>query len=683
MNSRWGRLAAALLLCGSALPALAQTSTAGGRNIYEAAFFQQFAPSNALQIVERVPGFQLDEGDTEVRGFGQAAGNVVINGQRPSTKSETLDVVLERIPASRVIRVEVAPGERFGSDYSGRPQVVNLVLSETGGVAGTASGSLRRSFTGELYPEAGVSALVRRGASTFNASVDFDTDAETEEGYDRVTARPSGDLVEFRRKVNGIDEPNLNFAASWAYDGGANRTAHVNGRYFIDWFKLVQANAVFPATGAPRNDRLVQDYDAEEYEIGADVTRPFAGGGLKLVGLATRRNRDRLEASFNRIGGTTVAASDQTLDDRREETVARLVWNRAGLAGWTVETGVEGALNLLDSDVDLFVVDAAGARTRIDLPVDQAEVKEKRVEAFVNGGRALSPALRLDLGLTYEASRLTVSGDASAERSLQFLKPKGTLDWRPEGGWHFQLSVARTVAQLAFEDFISLAELSNDRVNGGNANLVPQRAWEFLATAEKTVLGDGLVKLEAGRNFISLVQDRIPTPEGFDAPGNLGDGAEWIARATLDVPLGWAGIKGGRFNSYVSIVETSVEDPYTLRDRRFSGNSPWLYEVSFRQDLGKFAWGVELEQSAPSTNFRRNELDRYRDAGPYMEIFGEYRPSATTTITLGVENALDTPGYRERSFFTPDRRAPTPSSFEFRHRNRHILPYITIKRNFG
>lgn len=677
------RLIAAALLCNVAMPTSAQTSNGNGRNIYEAGFFAQYAPSNALQIVERVPGFQLDEGDTEVRGFGQAAGNVVINGQRPSTKSETLDVVLARIPASRVIRVEVGAGELFGSDYSGRPQVVNLVLSESGGLAGTATGTIRRSYTGELHPTAGISALVRSGASTFNAAVDFDTDAETEEGYDRITSRPAGDLLEFRRKVNEIDEPNLNLSTSWAYDGGPNRTAHVNGRYYVNWFKLVQANAVFPTNRPARNDRLVQDYDYEEYEIGADVTRPFAGGGLKLVGLATRRNRDRLEESFNRSGGTTIAGSDQTLVDRREETVARLVWNRAGLAGWNVETAVEGALNILDSDVNLFSIDGSGARTRIDLPVDQAKVEEKRVEAFVNGGRSLSSTLRLDLGLTYEASRLTVSGDAAAERSLQFWKPKGTLDWRPAGGWHFQLSVARTVAQLAFEDFISLAELSNDRVNGGNANLVPQRAWEFLATAEKKILGDGLVKLEAGRNFISLVQDRIPTPEGFDAPGNLGSGAEWIARGTIDVPLGWAGIKGGRFNTYLSIVDTSVEDPYTLRDRRFSGNSLWLYEVTFRQDLGKSAWGLELEQAAPSTFFRRNELDRNRDGGPYLEVFGEYRPSAKTTITIGLDNALDTPGYRERTFFTPDRRAPAPSSFEFRNRNRHILPYITIKRNFG
>ena len=67
----------------------------------DAAFFAQYAPRTALDIVQRVPGFSLDlgatqtqQGSVDVRGFAGTAGNVVINGARPSTKAETLDVTL-------------------------------------------------------------------------------------------------------------------------------------------------------------------------------------------------------------------------------------------------------------------------------------------------------------------------------------------------------------------------------------------------------------------------------------------------------------------------------------------------------------------------------------------------------------------------------------------------------------
>src|SRR5262249_32965303 len=141
-----GRFVRAFALAGTAIavlaagsPALASQSSpaaksqAGSRTTaYDSAFFAQYAPRTAYDIVQRIPGFTLDLGvnntglgTTDIRGFAGVAGNVVINGQRPSTKSETLDVYLARIPASRVKRVEVGPGDLFGADFAGKTQVAN------------------------------------------------------------------------------------------------------------------------------------------------------------------------------------------------------------------------------------------------------------------------------------------------------------------------------------------------------------------------------------------------------------------------------------------------------------------------------------------------------------------------------------------------------------------------------
>ena len=61
-------LAAVAALASS--PALARqpggTASAASRTtVYDAAFFAQFAPRTAFDIVERVPGFQLDLGSTQ------------------------------------------------------------------------------------------------------------------------------------------------------------------------------------------------------------------------------------------------------------------------------------------------------------------------------------------------------------------------------------------------------------------------------------------------------------------------------------------------------------------------------------------------------------------------------------------------------------------------------------------
>jgi hypothetical protein len=678
----WASAAAAALLFG-AQPGSAQTAGAGGRTVYEAAYFAQFAPSNALQIVQRVPGFSLQLGDQEVRGFGQAAGNVVVNGQRPSSKSDTLETILARIPASRVARVEVGAGDLFGSEFAGKPQVVNVVTTAAGGLAGTLNGTLRRTYTGRVEPDVTASALLRRGRSSFNASAGYQAEPTTEEGFDRITELPGGRLLEFREKVNRIFDRTLFVSGAWEHNAGDNRTAHLNFRVSQRWFDLGQTSDVFPTVGTVRDDRLTQDYDRRNYELGGDVTRPLWGGGIKLIGLATRRQRRDVDTSLNRVKSEVIGGFIQETDNVRDERVLRLVWNRSSLRGWSVETGVEGVLNKLDSDVDFFRLNAGGGQTRIDLPVDQAVVKEYRGEAFANAGRALSKRLRMDLGLTYEASRLTVTGDAEAERVLKFFKPKASLDYRDESGWRAQLSIARTVAQLNFDDFISTAELTNDRVNGGNADLVPQRAWEISAAFEQPILGDGIVKVQAGYNLVSLVQDRILTPEGFDAPGNLGDGRMLIVKSTIDAPLATLGIKGGRLTLNSSLIETSVEDPYTLRKRQFSGFNLFSADASFRQDLGKWAYGATLYYNAPTFFFRQDEVDRPFGSQPYVTAFVEYRPSPKTTVTLSLDNATDAPAFRSRTFYSPDRRSPFADRFEFRSRNKHIVPAIGIKHSFG
>lgn len=665
-------------------PSPQATVETAGRATYQADYFRIFSPANALEVIRRVPGFTLDNGAQDVRGFGGAAGNVVINGARPSSKDDTLETILARIPAQRVLRVEVGSGEQFGAEFAGRAQVANLVLSNAGGLAGNIDIELRRIWTGDVDPQGSISALLRRGPSTFNVSVGYNNRHTFEEGSDTLTNLPSNSLFEFRRKTNDIYERQAFISGSWALDNGENRTANLNGRFATTEFELNQTNDVFPVGGTVRDDRLSQFYEGENWEIGGDITRPLFGGGLKLIGLATRRTRENADVSLNRVRGDVIGGFEQFVNDVRDERVLRLVWSRSVPSGWTVEAGAEGAYNSLDSDVQLFSIGSGGARSRIDLPIDQALVEEYRGEVFINAGRSLAPNLRFDAGLTLEGSRLTVTGDTEAERQLRFFKPRLVLDWRPSGTTlRTQLALTRTVAQLDFYDFISAAELANDRVSSGNANLLPQRAWEVLATFEQPILGDGLAKLELGYQAIEAVQDRVPTPEGFDAPGNLGNGTLMFARATLDAPLTRLGIRGGRLTVNSTIRDTSVQDPYTLQDRFFSDQTKWNMEARFRQDLGQYAWGISYFGSPRRFFFRRDEIDVPNGLEPFTELFFEYRPSRATTFTLLFENLFEVAGTRDRTFFRPDRTNPNPFLFEFRERNAHTAVSLRLRHSFG
>ncbi len=660
--------------------------------VYEADFFASFAPRTALDIVRRVPGFTLDGGNNDVRGFAGAAGNVVINGVRPSSKAESLETTLARIPASSVLRVEVGPGDLFGSEYSGKSQVLNVILSSVGGITGNAALSANRAYTGRITPNASGSAMIQRGASTINLSAATEINYFPDEGTDILTDPATGELIESRRKISRFSDGDTYFSASWALERAPDKAIRLNARFEPSTFDGEQDNRVFPVGGSPRDDTLIQNNDEPEFELGGDITRPLAGGAIKLVGLATRKKQDNFAASIRRSGlisegAQIVGGFEQSQQASVAETIARLSWSRQDLAGFSFEVGGEGVLNTLESDVELFVIDTDGGRTRIDLPIDGATVREKRGEAFINVGRSLGPALRIDGGLNFEYSQLKVRGDAVADRSLRFLKPSATIDWKPGGGWHTQLSVKRAVAQLDFGDFISAAELANDRINAGNENLVPQRAWEFRLTVDRPIFGEGLAKLDLGHDLINLLQDRVLvfTEDGraFDAPGNIGTGKRYFARLTLDAPLGglWSGLRA-KFSG--QIQRTRVDDPISGEPRNFSGFFPdWEWNLDVRRDSGAFSYGFQIADRDSFTFFRTDEFDSFFNSDPYATAFLEYRPDARTAITLNVDNLFDTASQRERLMFHPNRAVPDQFVREFRDRNRHLNFGVTLKRSFG
>ncbi|NTZ42350.1 TonB-dependent receptor [Altererythrobacter sp. SALINAS58] len=659
---------------------------------YEPEFFAPFAPSTALDMVRRVPGFSLEEGDADVRGFAGAAGNVVINGVRPSSKATTLETTLARIPADSVLRVEVGPGDLFGAEYSGKSQVLNVILSGVGGTSGNVTVSARRIFTGRITPNAAGSVIFQRGASTISLAAASEHNHFVDEGTDELTDLATGDLVEFRRKFISYDDRDTYVSGSWALEQAPDKSIRLNGRWEPSTFEVEQDVLVILANGPPRDNILLQRNNEPSYELGGDMTRPLAGGAIKLVALATRAERDNFSASRRHNGllsddAQVIGGFEQTQQARLDERIGRLGWSHQDLAGFSFEAGGEAVLNTLESDVELFVIGPDGARTRIDLPIDNATVKEARGEVFFSAGRLLSPALRVDTGLNYEFSRLKVRGDATADRKLRFLKPSATIDWRPGGGWHTQFFIRRNVAQLDFYDFISAAELSSDRINAGNEDLVPQRAWEFRLTVDRPILRTGLAKLDLGHDLVSLLQDRVlvfdDEGQAFDAPGNIGTGRRYFAKLTLDAPLGnlWSGLRA-KFSG--QIQRTRVEDPISGEMRNFSGFfRDWEWSLDVRRDAGDFSYGFEVADGDRFTFFRTDEFDTSFNGGPFGEAFIEYRPDARTFIILDVDNLFDTGGNRERLIFSPNRALPDSVAREFRERKRHLSFGITLRRSFG
>src|SRR5262245_9774789 len=93
---------------------------------YPPSFFAQYSPANAAEMVQRIPGFTFD-GGSGARGYEGSGGNVLVDGQRPTTKTDDLDNILRRIPASAVERIDVIRGGAPGIDMQGKTVIANVV----------------------------------------------------------------------------------------------------------------------------------------------------------------------------------------------------------------------------------------------------------------------------------------------------------------------------------------------------------------------------------------------------------------------------------------------------------------------------------------------------------------------------------------------------------------------------
>ena len=107
-------------------PPVAEPVAQQGVISYTPAEFAESRPNTALDMISRLPGFSFDGGDS-VRGFAGAAGNVLIDGQRPTIKTDSLGDTLNRITIDQVERIDVIRGSVPGVDMQGQTVVANVI----------------------------------------------------------------------------------------------------------------------------------------------------------------------------------------------------------------------------------------------------------------------------------------------------------------------------------------------------------------------------------------------------------------------------------------------------------------------------------------------------------------------------------------------------------------------------
>lgn len=659
------------------------TSTSADRVIYEAAQFAQFNPQTALDMVSQIPGFSLDGGE-ERRGFSGAVGNVLIDGVRPSTKSQGVGGILSRIPASQVVRLEVLRGAAVAGDASGQSILLNVVRTDSAG-SGVYSAGFELTSRGVPAPRGEVSYSGRNGNVEYSIAGSVFSQYRDLPGWRLFFDEVGGESYAGRAETpspRDMREGTITGSVAFPLWGGRFSTnAQVNAFRFNadnDYY-------FFDALDNPDN-ALLQDYVEQNrgYEFGVNYDRDIGPWSLSLIGLI---NRSRYESDENDLFLTGAGAFDgdffQDIQQDAGESIARISLSRPLGEHHRIEFGGEAAFNSLDQRLDL-----EGSFAPPSFDNANVLVEEERAELFASHTWRPNSQWSVETRLNWETSTLTFTGDSNQTVDLAFWKPSVQITRTFAGNNQLRFRVYRDVSQLDFGDFVSAAATADALISGGNPDLVPQTDWRYELGADLHFPGGAALGLTLTQHQISDVTDVVYIPAaGYDAPGNLGDGEATSLDVNFSTPVSF--IEGGRLTISGYLWDTEVTDPLTNQPRIFSYRPESQIEINFRQDLPdlRFAWNLSIYKEGEIQAYRFNEIDTSEE-GPWVDLTFE-----TTALPHGMKltaiaaNLFDGTVYRDRRFFNEDPPGPVTNlgrngintSRDYRQREFAQAPWFILQ----
>lgn len=631
-RKRWHSLGASLfVLTVIAGSATAQTPVPADPNItpYAPAWFAEYRPVTAMDMIGRIPGFQFD-GGSSARGFAGTAGNVLIDGERPPTRSDSLSTVLSRIPASQVLRIDIVRAGAGGIDMQGKAVVANVIRRPDGGVTGAASANVSLSDSGGLSSGLSIQAQRQRDGRSLDGALQLNM-GESENGGHRVRIAPDGQVLLRARSHN--DNSQQSAQATTVYEGPlaggrirANALIGYNGGSYVGLDTLIVPTGV---------ERSLGDNETLKGEAGLRWTRSLPRGmNLELVGFQqlVRSNGD---FTYN----TPDFTSDTLSETSSGESIASAALKFAAMGRWSFETGSEVALNWVESS-SAFGFNASP----VLLPGDDTRVEELRSETFLTGVWAPRPNLSVETTLRYEASRISATGSAgNAETQLSFLKPRLNVAWTPAPGHQANFKIERNAEQLSFGAFSASASFTTGIFGRGNPDLRPAQVWLAQARYERVYDQRGSFVAELTHEQIDDVLGQVivretppgaPGPIAFNITRNVGDATRDTLKLSNRLPLDRYGMTGGILSASLQWRRSQTEDPVTFTDRRLSGEQPFGWNLGLSQNLvaQRISWNVNVSSGIEISSFAPRTLSSFR-TGPSFNAGLTYRPDTKLSIS--------------------------------------------------
>jgi hypothetical protein len=679
-----------MLALALAAPVAAQEAD----HVFHPEYFARFSPRTAQDMLKQVPGFTI-KAEEEARGLGQATSNVLINGQRISSKSDGAEAQLSRIPASNVLRIEIVDGATL--QIPGLSGQVANVFVKSGGVKGQFNwrGEARAHFADPLFSKFDVSVSGKTSGINYTIGLSNDANRGAAGGTTRIETA-DGSLTELRDDVltSNTDKPRL--TAAFQFTGPGEGVGNINLMYRHIWSRDDETSershpglgaSLGASLGAGLGDRtriFRQRIGGPKYEIGGDYEFNLGAGRLKLIGLDRYARTPYSQQTIFTYADRSPQTGDRySSAGTSGEQVARAEYGwKMGGADWQISA--EAAFNRLDSAAQLFSLDGSGNFIETPFPDGSGGVRETRYESILSYSRPLTSKLSLQITGGAEFSRLSQTGASAVPR--EFWRPKGSISlaWAPRIGLDLSIKLGRRVGQLDFGDFLAKVFLDSGNSNAGNDSLVPPQSWELDFEAKQNLGRWGSATLKLFDYRFQDYVEVVPIGTNGESPGNIDGARRQGLQFKGTVQLAPLGFNGAKLDLFLGLERSRIRDPLTGIIRPISETQNRSMEIDLRQDIpgSPVAWGVHFGTYHFDQLYRLREVGLQFEGPRWMGIFIEHKNVMGLTVNARAGNLLNARNRLDRIVYNGFRDR-SPIAF-IEHRNRLIGPIfsLSVKGNF-
>ncbi|HIA59706.1 MAG TPA: hypothetical protein EYO00_07490, partial [Gammaproteobacteria bacterium] len=280
---------------------------------YPAAYFEEWAPVTAQDMMDRIPGLNSGGGRGGFggggfrgppggfsgrggshggfsggsrggsRGFGGGSGGneILINGKRTAGKNNSTSSQLGRITADQVDYIEIIRGTSGELDVRGSGQVINVVLFEQ-----FASSTMQYEFRAERTSDTTVSPSASLSYSGQRGGLNYQLSARTSDIHFLNLSKENSVLGDFSpndliREEQTTDGSNSSFGTNLNYELNSNSSVRFNAQFMqgdgdTDLFRRTTDLKIIP--NAVFLQREESPSDIENWEIGGDYEYNNARG---------------------------------------------------------------------------------------------------------------------------------------------------------------------------------------------------------------------------------------------------------------------------------------------------------------------------------------------------------------------------------------------------------------------